>query len=706
MTTELENELVGQASAVDTQPASRRYGTAEKVVDIAMVSIWLAVGSAWTFNPLRTQFTGGTFANYFESQALSFVRGDLAIEKGLLGIEAFIRDGLEYMYFGPLLGLFRIPFAALDIDLQGRLTLPLMLAGAALLYWQAIRLLDQVIDLVHPATTHGPTERLIRLGWRITVGSGTVILGLLSIPWSYHEAHLWSGAVFLTVLNLMIRFPVMPTNRIWIFGVALLALVTNRPTTAYAGLIGVAALIAVVIWRRSASRPAVVQLSAWWALALTTTVTVNWLKFRRPFGIPMEDQLFTSIDANRAEMLDRYDNRYFQTEFIPSNLWAYFRPNGVGISTRFPFFDAPRDLPRVFGDSFYDATYRTASVTATNPLLTILSVVGAIAFIGLYRHASFWRLAPTVAAGILATGAVAGWGYIATRYLTDFLPGMLVLSAIAIAVLLRSLDGREQPIAPGLRRLISVGVVAMISWSTLVWVGIGFNYSYSLGDRLGRMSQLLSIQDTTSRLIGPTVESRTIQLDTLPYERYDPTPPATIAIVGECEALYYSNGETVDTWVAVEYATGDLRRDYIVTIDDDLEVGFGVELLQLTEGPAFDPDAYWFNLWMVIDEFHDDEIEYSLIMYDNFGVLSADDLRTPRGEPMELSITFDHPRRTLFAEQNGRNVLYGHFDMEPLFDSANPGVRYLQSGEYLGITFEEVIRETPWCDRLLGALNE
>ena len=294
---------------------------ADRVIDVFVAFTCFAVGTAWTFNPVRTQFTGGTFANYFEGQARAFLDGHLAIDQGVLGIEAFIRDGKEYMYFGPFLGIIRLPVTLLSDGLYGRMTLLSLFVGTALLYWQSNKLLDHILVLVHPDVDQSSTERWFRLGWRISVATGTVVLTLLAIPWGYHEAHLWSAALFITVLNQMLRFSEMPTNRMWIFGVTLLALVLNRPTTAYAGLLGVAALLAVSFWRQLASRRALLQLSGWFTLAFVATVSVNWAKFRRPFGIPMEDQFFTKIDANRAEMLARYDNKYFQTEFMPSNLW-------------------------------------------------------------------------------------------------------------------------------------------------------------------------------------------------------------------------------------------------------------------------------------------------------------------------------------------------------------------------------------------------
>ncbi|HUS41630.1 MAG TPA: hypothetical protein VMY16_03090 [Ilumatobacteraceae bacterium] len=694
----------GQDEAANSAPRHPRT-RADRVIDVFVAFTCFAVGTAWTFNPFRTQFTGGTFANYFEGQARAFLDGNLALEEGVLGIEAFIRDGKEFMYFGPFLGVIRVPFALLSDGLDGRLTLMSLFIGTALLYWQSNKLLDHILVLVHPGVDQSTTERWFRIGWRISVATGTVVLTLLSIPWGYHEAHLWSAALFITVLNQMMRFSEMPTNRMWIFGVTLLALVLNRPTTAYAGLIGVAALFAVSFWRKLASRRALLQLAGWFTLAFVATVSVNWAKFRRPFGIPMEDQFFTKVDANRAEMLARYDNKYFQTEFIPSNLWAYFRPDGVDISGRFPFIDAPRSLPWVWGDAFYDATYRTASVTATNPLLLIGSVIGVIAFVRLWREPSFWRLAPVVGAGILAAGGVAGWGYIATRYLTDFLPGMLVLTAIAIAVFVRYVNGRTEPINPVVKRVGQVGAIALITWSIVANVAIAFNYSYSLGDRLDHMSRLLDVQDAAAGIIGSSPADRTVFLDELPYERYDPAEVGTLAIIGDCEALYYSNGDTVDTWVAVEYGDSDWRRDYLTTSTDELAVGYEIELVRLSESSSFDEDAYWFSLVLRVDDIRpdDNEIEYTLTMIDTFGELPAEELVMPLDDPSVFSITFDENRGTFFVERDGRNILYGHFDMDPLYDSPDPGISWLPAGDFGGMTFETLSLDTPWCDRLAAA---
>lgn len=701
---EAETAAEGGEPAAEPNVNNSRFKRtrADLIVDLLVAFICVGVGTAWTFNPLRTQFTGGTFANYFDGQARAFLDGHLAVDKGVLGIEAFIRDGKEYMYFGPLLGLLRLPVLIFTNELDGRLTLLSLFFATALMYWQANKLLDLVLALIHPHGERTTTEKWVRLGWRASIATGTVVMTLLAIPWAYHEAQMWSAALLITVMVQMLAFSTQRGRRPWVFGLSLLALVLNRPTTAYAGLLGVAGLIAISLWKWPDRRSSTKQITVWLFVALGATVTGNWMKFRRPFGIPMEDQVFSSIDANRAEMLARYDNKYFQSEFIPSNLWAYFRPDGVDLSSRFPFIDVPQSLPWVWGDAFYDATYRTASVTATNPLLLIASAVGLVVFVRMWRQPAFWSLLPLVAAGILAAGGVAGWGYIATRYLTDFLPGMLVLSAIALAAGIRRLDARTTPIRPWLTRLVAVSAAVLIGWSVTANVAIGFNYSFSNGDRTDQMTRLLSLQDTSYGIIGPSLADKTIFVDDLPWERYDPTPPGTLAIVGECEALYYSNGDTVDTWVPVEYGKSDWRREFTVTPPADLVVGSEIELILLSENDEFDPEAYTFQLVMRIEEVFDNEFEVALLMNDNYGSLEVL-TKMPRFTTSTMNITFDQGRDRFFVERNGSNVLYGHFDMDPLFETDSPGIRFIEPGEHNGWTFEDRAVVTPWCDRLWNA---
>ena len=45
-------------------------------------------------------------------------------------------------------------------------------------------------------------------------------------------------------------------------------------------------------------------------------------------------------------------------------------------------------------------------------------------------------------------------------------------------------------------------------------------------------------------------------------------------------------------------------------------------------------------------------------------------------------------------------MLYGHFDMDPLYDADDPGTRFLTTGSYGPVALDEQTLDTPWCDRL------
>ena len=132
--------------------------------------------------------------------------------------------------------------------------------------------------------------------------------------------------------------------------------------------------------------------------------------------------------------------------------------------------------------------------------------------------------------------------------------------------------------------------------------------------------------------------------------------------------------------------------------------GYELELVRLSESATFDEEAYWFSLVLSVDDVRpeDDEIEYTLSMVDNFGEIRTEELLIPLSEPTDLSITFDENRRVFFVEKNGQNILYGHFDMDPLYDSDEPGIRFPRAGTYGDLTIDQRSVETPWCDRLLA----
>ena len=77
------------------------------------------------------------------------------------------------------------------------------------------------------------------------------------------------------------------------------------------------------------------------------------------------------------------------------------------------------------------------------------------------------RLKWTAFVGLFVAAASAGvalfvWGYIAPRYLADFVPFLVLASAVALADIWRRLDGGRRPL-----RLMTAGIIAVVGVFTI-----------------------------------------------------------------------------------------------------------------------------------------------------------------------------------------------------------------------------------------------
>ena len=146
-------------------------------------------------HPLRTALPTRIFSNLFDIQAEAFLRGDLAVPTGSLGIEGFRHDGHEYLYFGPLPAILRLPFTASMQSLDGRLSAPSML-----LAWivAAIFVSLTVWRIRAMVTPQRPLRRVevvaVSLFIAVVLGGSPVLL-LAATPWAYTEALMWAFAM-------------------------------------------------------------------------------------------------------------------------------------------------------------------------------------------------------------------------------------------------------------------------------------------------------------------------------------------------------------------------------------------------------------------------------------------------------------------------------------------------------------------------------
>ena len=255
-------------------------------------------------------------------------------------------------------------------------------------------------------------------------------------------------------------------------GVLILCANLDRATTGWAMVVG-AALIAlwfVLGFGGPTNRRWCVPLLGVALIPLVISCVVNHAKFGVWFGVSNTEQVWTHVNAYRRKFLAANHGAEEGIIFIPTNLLTYFRPNGLSFSSVFPYVGLPTSPPTPVGGVLFDRLYRTSSITASMPLLFLRSLWGLVTA---FRPRAVGKIALTrillLAAGS-AGAALMLWGYIAPRYLGDFVPFLVLASAVALADIFRRSEGQ--------RRSRRVGAVAVIS--ILALFGITANFGMAV----------------------------------------------------------------------------------------------------------------------------------------------------------------------------------------------------------------------------------
>ncbi|MBF6557978.1 MAG: hypothetical protein IVW52_17865 [Acidimicrobiales bacterium] len=520
--------------------ASRRRFTIAALLGIAVMALpFIAIlwGPWESPNPIRkTAYED----NFYDLQARAMFHGHLWLAKGAIGIEAFVHAGREYTYFGLFPSLIRMPILAVTSSLDGKLSAPFMLVAwlltalfATLLVWR-VRLL-----ICGPA----PMGRAEAASFGIlvtTVMGGTIFMFLAATPYVFAEDLAWS--ICLTVGSIFALLGVLERPswaRVIVSGVLILATNLDRVTTGWACVIG-AVLIAGWFALGRGGR----ENRRWFwpvlGVALVPLVAgsaVNYAKFGVPFGVSNFDQVWTSVNAYRRRFLAANHNSEAGLVFAPSNLLAYLRPDGLRLSSVFPFITLPAAPPSALSGVLFDRRYRTASLPASTPLLFLLSCWGLITA---FRPRPIGRVALTrflLLATIIAGAALMVWGYMAPRYLADFVPFLVLASAVAMADIWRRMAAR-----PRKERMGALSIVAALGLFSIV-ANIGMAITPTEEWNTGQTLHYVELQKAVSDITGHPMNGRVVRGNSLP-----PWAPADeLYIVGACDGLYISNGENYST---------------------------------------------------------------------------------------------------------------------------------------------------------------
>ncbi len=529
------------------EPDLRRYTRSVSVAAIVALVAYLAV--LWDFgvHPLRTALGGADFSGFYDLQTRQLLDGHLDVPVGELGLEAFAVRGKEYMYFPPGPSLLRAPFFlftdALDSKFTGFSMLAAWLVSAvliALLMWRVRRLLRGRAHL-------GKTEAV---GFGIllfTLLSGSVVLYLGSLPFVYHEAYAWAIAMALGAAFCTIGLLQRPSTRgALAAGAFTMGAILSRTTAGWACAGG---LILAAIWfgagrgHDALPRRWVPTLVAAAVAPLGLGVALNWAKFRHPYIFPLEDQIWTSMSAQRRAALDANGGDLVSLRTLPAALVSYFRPDGIRFTTLFPYITLPTEAPKNYGGSFLDQMYRTGSVVAFMPLLVLLSTWGIVTSFrrSLVREARSLRI-PLLAVGAIP-GAILFYGYIAMRYTAEFIPLFALAGTIGFVDLARRLESRPRLARPALSTL---GLLAIFGFAANFAVSVSTSRTANPGTPL---TQYVRVQAALSnRTPGHPIDRLIHEGPTLPRDG----ATDRLQILDGCRAMFLGSGDPLAPWIPVE----------------------------------------------------------------------------------------------------------------------------------------------------------
>ena len=217
----------------------------------------------------------------------------------------------------------------------------------------------------------------------------------------------------------------------------------------------------------------------------------------------MADQVWAHVNAHRREFLAANGGKAFSFSFLPSTLNAYLNPLNISISGVWPYVQLPTTLPKIIGSATFDQTYPTSSIPATMPVLFLLGLGGLAATL---RRRPLGRLAEArflLIPAVIGCAGVLLWGYIANRYMADFMPLVIVAASIGLIVACRWLEGRSRRMRRGL----------LGGFAALCFLGM---------------------------LVNAALASKVTVTSKLPYF----APAGELFASPSCDGLYRSNGES------------------------------------------------------------------------------------------------------------------------------------------------------------------
>jgi hypothetical protein len=539
-----------------------RFARASAIGAVFAVLFFAWLGSRGRFDLFEWQRSG----NFYDAQAEAWLDGTWQVSGGILGIERFESHGGTYMYQGPWPALLRVPVVALTDSFDGRLSLVSMLLGVVVATAAAARLHWQVRGLVRGTAPLARADLWLAGLATFVVGGGSALFYEASRPWVYHEAAVWGAAWSIVAIDAAVACVVRPSGRRWVWAaVATTLALTSRGSV---GLAGAAALAIIAggnlltrLRERAPRQDAGVGRALGWARSLSSApqggrlpvvapavaatfpvavyAAINWIKFRTLFSIPFWGQGFTILDPKRQAFLEENGGTLFGAKFAPTTFVHYLRPDALSFTRTFPFIDFPAKAKAIGGVQF-DLIDYSSSVPTSMPALTVLAVLGGV---WMFRRrpgdppgTSITALRGPTLGALAGAVTILPLGYIANRYLADALPVVLIAALVGAHWML----GRARH-GSGRRRRIAWGALGALA-AAGVWINLShallFQRLYSPNVKDDLVLEFLDTRYDVGQSLGLDPPIPLMLLDELPLD----VPRGQIAVIGDCKAMYLSDG--------------------------------------------------------------------------------------------------------------------------------------------------------------------
>ena len=204
--------------------------------------------------------------------------------------------------------------------------------------------------------------------------------------------------------------------------------------------------------------------------------------------------MWTAQNAHRRLALAFNGGTLAGPQFFLTSLLNYFRPDGIRLVAYLPFITFPAQPARAYGGAFLDQMYRTGSVPRIHPLLFVLSVGGYVSAFRRRAGAGLKALRIPLLGALAATVGVMAYGYIAYRYTADFLPALVIGSAIGVVLVTAQLEGRSEHV----RRTFLVCGSVLCVFGIVANVAVGLVAARTTWSG-GRLVDFLSLQSGSAR---------------------------------------------------------------------------------------------------------------------------------------------------------------------------------------------------------------